>query len=487
MFTVWEVFFCAIAFVVVVCIPFATFYYEAGDVIDLNNPVQKSRFWPALCQESVLAFSFLLLLLVLYFLKANTEIPLEEVSIHAVSLAQLSYQRSSNDESPYAYLSQVLPKDEFISDNGHTNSSTLFQYQQLSISIPVSFPVYLIGLFGWIGWWLFAVFVGVGLTSLPFDLIVDFVYRPRVLPPDVLANKELELQERTKDILEIVHLLKKERMNYADNSANSRSLLRKRYLNDRLEVNRLSQMVFLLEKDVEDFRLCKNIRQSYNPLIPYVKLGVGIFFSLLSILWILQIILAILTNPPATPFLSLYLIVFDSFFPMFGNLTYALLALYLLLCTIKGCFKLSVRSLCFKVHPMVIGGTYINAFLFNLGVVMLCTIPLIHFCVLAFSQYTVYTDAFSLFMVQIGNLHFYRTFYAENNVFIWMILIVACALFLYLLRYPRDQAMSTEDFRKNLFNKIDTGERQMENAKEKEIKKGGWSLIRSKETTEMKL
>lgn len=193
------------------------------------------------------------------------------------------------------------------------------------------------------------------MASLPFDLIIDFIYRPRILPPDVLANKELELQERSKDILEIVTLMKKERLNYSDGTSHSKSILRKRYINDRLEVNRLSQMVFLLEKEVEDLRLCKNIRHRYNPLIPYAKLGAGIFFSILSILWFLQIVLCILVNPPVTPFLSLYLLSFDSFFPMFGNLTYALLALYLLLCTVKGCFKLSVRSLCIKIHPMVVG------------------------------------------------------------------------------------------------------------------------------------
>jgi LMBR1 domain-containing protein 1 len=483
MFAVWESFFCMIAFVVIVLIPFATFYYEAGDVLDVNNPVQKSRFWPAFFQECVLTFGFLLILLVLYFLKANSEIPVQHVSVKSNSLMEQTYVRTSSDESPYDYLQLVLPASEFSTSVGQTNTSAV-QYSSTTISVPVDFPVYLIGLFGWFGWWVFAIFVGVGLAALPFDLIVDFIYRPRILPPDVLANKELELQERTKDILEIVNLLKKERMNYHDSSSNSRSILRKRYVKDRIEVNRLTQMVFLLEKDVEDFRLCKNIRHSYNPLIPYVKLGCGVFFSLLSILWLLQIILSVLTDPSVTPFLSLYLISFDTFFPMFGNLTYAMFALYLLLCTVKGCFKLSVRSLCCKVHPMLIGGTYINSFLFNLGIVMFCTIPLVHFCVLAFKAYTVDTDAFLLFIVEIGNLHFFRTFYSGNNVFIWIILVVACMVFLYLLRYPRDQAMNTEDFRKNLFHKIDSGEKQLEKAKsERKSKKGGWgfALVRSKD------
>lgn len=483
MFTVWEVFFCMLAFVVIVCLPFSIFYYEAGDVIDIHNPIQKSRFWPAVFQESVLVFAFLLLLLVLYFLQAMTQLPVQQISMHTDLLTSHSYHRSSATASPFSSTSQILTVADFIKNNGHTNATTPFQYEDVSINLPVNFPVYLIGLFGWFGWWFFALFAGVGLASLPFDLIIDFIYRPRILPPDVLANKELELQERSKDILEIVTLMKKERLNYSDGTSHSKSILRKRYINDRLEVNRLSQMVFLLEKEVEDLRLCKNIRHRYNPLIPYAKLGAGIFFSILSILWFLQIVLCILVNPPVTPFLSLYLLSFDSFFPMFGNLTYALLALYLLLCTVKGCFKLSVRSLCIKIHPMVVGGTYINAFLFNLAIVMFCTVPLVQFCVIAFQGYTVYTDAYLIFLVQVGNLQFFQSFYGENNVLIWMMLLIACVVLIYLVRYPRDVAMSTDDFRKNLFGRIETGGR----AQGASSKKKGYFSLTTRDSSEVRL
>lgn len=91
---------------------------------------------------------------------------------------------------------------------------------------------------------------------------------------------------------------------------------------------------------------------------------------------------------------------------------------------------------------------------------MFCAVPLVQFCVIAFNGYTVNTDAFLLFVVQIGNLSFFKAFFSSrNNVFIWMLLIVSLVLLLYLLRYPRDRATNTEDIRRNLFKKIDSGEK----------------------------
>ncbi len=432
---IWATFFCMICFVVVVFIPFAIFYYETDGTDLRDETIKKSRFWPALAQEFVVAFSFLILLLALYFTQSYTLIPVEE-QVHELSALQMHTYTKTTD-NPYDFLSLTF---------GTPNATSI---TNTTILIPVSFPVFLVGLFGWGGWWAFSLFLGVGLTATPFDLICEFIWRPVLLAPDVLANTELELQERTREILEIVTLLKRERITVNDGSSGSKAAMRKRYITDRMEVNRLTQMVFILERDLDQFRMSKHLRQQYNPLVPYFKLGIGIFFVILSILWFLQITLSMLTSPSITPFLSLYLLSFDYWFPMFGTLTYALLSLYLLVCTIKGCFKLSVRFICIKIHPMKIGGTYTNAFLFNLGIVMLSTIPLVHFCVSAFSSYTVNSDAFFLFEVQVKYMHFFRSFYM-NDVFIWFILLIASVLLPYLIYKPRDIAESTEQFKRHL-------------------------------------
>jgi LMBR1 domain-containing protein 1 len=255
--------------------------------------------------------------------------------------------------------------------------------------------------------------------------------------------------------MEVMLLFKKERKIFEQTNNNSN--INKKAIVDRMEINKLTQMVTILERDLLNFQISKNFQKANNPLIPLSQLFSGIFLSIISLLWILQIIFAVLTKPIISPFLNIYLIWFDSWFPMFGNLTYALFSLYLLMCTIIGCFKISMKSFCCKLHPMKINGTYINSFLFNLGIILLCTIPLIHFCVVTFNGYTVDTDVYLLFNIQIKYLHFYTVFYGTNNVFIWMLMLSACAILPYYFVRPLEVANDedTEEMKKKFLKRRD--------------------------------
>ena len=48
-----------------------------------------------------------------------------------------------------------------------------------TITMNVSFAVYLVCLIAFVGWVLFIVFAGVGLLAIPLDLIFEFKNRPR--------------------------------------------------------------------------------------------------------------------------------------------------------------------------------------------------------------------------------------------------------------------------------------------------------------------
>ena len=435
MFYLWDCMFAMIYFTVIVLIPFATFYYEAESSDVMDPSLKKSRLWPSIIQESVVVAFFLILLLALYFTnQGTTHIPVANQSFSIADISSIQYEIPKSSLAELTNILKSAPQPKSTSNKDQ-------------ISYPVSFPVYLIALFGWIGWWVFSVFAGVGLTSLPFDFICEYIWRPRILAPDEIANTEIELQERTRDILEVAQLLKRER----SSSLLTRAEMRKRMISDRMEVNRLAQMAFFLERDVEEFTACKSLNQRYNPLVPYAKLGCGVFFAAISVLWQLQIILAVLTQPAVSPLLSSYLLSFDTFFPMFGNISYALLSLYLLVCTIKGCFKLSMRFICCKLHPMQYGGTYINSFLYNMGVVLLCTVPLIHFCVTALSGYSSDTDIFFMLGVQVQYMQFFSLFYA-NNFFIWMMLLISLVLLPLLLFQPRDKPKEASEFKRQLYS-----------------------------------
>ena len=68
---------------------------------------------------------------------------------------------------------------------------------------------------------------------------------------------------------------------------------------------------------------------------------------------------------------------------------FMLFALYMLAATIKGCFKFGTRFFLVSLHPMKYNGTYMNSFLFNVSLFLLCSFPTAQ---LSASQQTVEID-----------------------------------------------------------------------------------------------
>ena len=51
---------------------------------------------------------------------------------------------------------------------------------ETNVELSVTVPVYIIALIAFVGWFLFTIFVGVGLVALPYDMIRDYARRPQV-------------------------------------------------------------------------------------------------------------------------------------------------------------------------------------------------------------------------------------------------------------------------------------------------------------------
>lgn len=436
MLNVYEALFCFVIFLLFYILPFCIFYY---DDVEIDKP-SKWRFCTALTYELIFAIMGAIIVIPLYIYYPTTQIPVKQ---YTTSITMMNYHQYNNSIglSPYSYINQDF----------NISSITSIESSQ-NIIYNLAFPIYAIGLFGWIGWFLFSIFVGVGIVSLPFDLILEFINRPKVLSVDEYTQREVELHERSKEIMDIAVLLRKDHSELLVNREISRKERRKRVITDKLEVNKLQKMVYVLQKDTEALIACKQYLNDYNPLIPYFKLSGGILFTCVSIIWILQIILYMLTDPPILTFLNAYLISFDTFFPMFGNITYASLSLYLLFCTIKGCFKFGLQLFCFQLYPMEINKTYVSSFLFNISVILLCTIPIVQFCTIAFGGYSRDSDAYLLFNIEIKYLHFFRSFFI-NRVFEYFILVTILLSFIYFLIRPKVKASSPEEFKKVLHNR----------------------------------
>ncbi|CAM9791420.1 unnamed protein product [Discosporangium mesarthrocarpum] len=145
-----------------------------------------------------------------------------------------------------------------------------------------------------------------------------------------------------------------------------------------------------------------------------------------------------LVEPAVRPFLNEYLVWFDGWFPLFGVLSVAVFALYLLAACVTGCFKFGLRVVWFTLHPMKPHETYMNSFLFNCGIILLCASPVIQFTVQALEGYLRNTEVTSFFNVQVRYVRFFRFFY-ENNIFIYALLGFSLLSALYLVSCGRSR------------------------------------------------
>jgi len=65
-------------------------------------------------------------------------------------------------------------------------------------------------------------------------------------------------------------------------------------------------------------------------------------------------------------------------FSLFGVVMCGIYSFYLVLCAIKGTFRVGLRiPWLMKIYPMELGNTMMNAFLFNTWLVLVCAIPVV--------------------------------------------------------------------------------------------------------------
>lgn len=111
-------------------------------------------------------------------------------------------------------------------------------------------------------------------------------------------------------------------------------------------------------------------------------MGLGVFFSIISLILWLHILIFEATKYdariPSNPFLNNMLIGLDK-----GNagflaaLLFAAMMVYLLFCTIKGNFKCGLRiPFLISLHPMKVNETFMNSFLFNVLLLLVCSLSL---------------------------------------------------------------------------------------------------------------
>ena len=78
------------------------------------------------------------------------------------------------------------------------------------LTMDVSIAIFCIAIFGFLGWFLFMVYAGIGLFSLPVDLINAFLTRPAYMTASKYGECRKTIDKRLTELLEIAETIEQE-------------------------------------------------------------------------------------------------------------------------------------------------------------------------------------------------------------------------------------------------------------------------------------
>lgn len=382
-------------------IPFAIFYYEAEQ--PENNKTRK-QLSSAACYTFWMFFVFALLAGILYAFLGKAEIPVQALT------AKLG--------PPGAPISAPCV--------GCTK-------KEVSLDIHVSLLVYLIAMLAFLGLLLMVCFGGVGMVALPLELIMDYVERPKRLAPDVLAHRKAQLGVQAARLIE-----EGEAISRKDRERGGVKRKRK----DRKAYAAFQKKVYLLEKDFK-----KNVAAHASNKHPWWYLWylfLGIMTAFLALFWVIHIILYMMIDPPASPFLNDMFIDLDKAFPLFGTLAYASFSFFLLWAVVKGNIKVGLRVPFLVIFPLEKHNSLMNALLFNTALILISSLAVTQFCATAFFDYARLTAVGSVFSVQLGHLKATRWLVA-NAEYVLVVIVFLSFIWLVCLCPPNRKKKNAYD------------------------------------------
>lgn len=401
----WQTMYVTIAVMCIGIVPFMMFYYEAWDPESRNW-----QAWTAIKYESVTVLVLGLTLGLMWLFLGYAEVPVDHY-----------HQNKTYSESQL-----LMPATGAMVCDARCASKAVFGI----ITLPVTVPVYIMAMVAFLGWWLFTVFVGVGLVALPMDMIHQYATRPEPLNLEDYAKQRMMLHERSQQLQEVATKL-------------GPTAHRKRDTRSIKKFNQFKQAVYFLERDWNRVKTAYKERGG-NPLLWMCHGMGGLLSAVLSIFWYIHILLYVFISPPPTTFLNEFFANLDSSFTLFGTAFYALFSFYLLAAVLKGCMKVGLRFLWIPIHPMRIGNTMMNSFLFNVWLLLLCALACVQFCYYSFQSYAQLTAVEMLLGVQVRNLRFLSSFF-QNNVFFIMMFCFSGLTTVYLCIWPTDKPAIDDD------------------------------------------
>ncbi len=151
------------------------------------------------------------------------------------------------------------------------------------MDIDVSLPIFLIGLFSFISWCLFALFGGVGLASVPLDLIFEYFNRPKKITHQELEQLKNKISYDSMQLIELGQEVK----HLEEIGAPSKNFWNK---DKRAYVDKFKNLkrgVLILDTRFEMLKIQSDINGT-GAAYYFLTLIVGLFTLIISLIWIIH-------------------------------------------------------------------------------------------------------------------------------------------------------------------------------------------------------
>ena len=154
-----------------------------------------------------------------------------------------------------------------------------------TLTIDVSFVIFLIAMVVFVGMFLFTVFGGVGLFAMPLDLIHAYTRKPVLKDAKEIKKIENDLAEKTSELIQMAGRVREQKEKYDQSKGVSGFFSRFRESGKiKTEAKKLRVGFASLKKDFEVYKFEAKIKDS-NPLWYILYFVLGCVFFVISILW----------------------------------------------------------------------------------------------------------------------------------------------------------------------------------------------------------
>ena len=410
----WLIIFVITLVYILVIFPISSSLYEAQDEWTVCQKIKH-----CICFFLITIIFFVALTAILYSTIGRTDIP-----IKVIKCQKSNTNIFSDSNIPYIDDSEIC--------------QTISEYS--SIELKVNIIIYAIAILTFFSWAVFALFGGIGLASVPIDFFISFINRPKSI-------NNTDAKERKRILFEEIEELQQLGEEIADmelNGAQQKFFFTPTKRKYNRKKNEFVSRFALVQKEFDVLNRNNYIETNIAVVFYYLLIPLGIFTSILTILWIIQFICSyfyilkgLKDRRAGYPFLSYLLIFFqDHDVSFLSFIFFSILTLYLLFCVIKGNFQFGIRFLCcWSVHPMKKGKTYMNSFLFNISLILLGSMAITQFVSDCLTDYIAFTDIDTLFNTLIKNLKFFKYFY-RYYVFQYILFGIFVLSLIYLICKP---------------------------------------------------